>query len=485
MRQLLTESLVLSIAGAALGSLLAWLTLDALVANIPVYLYGAVTVSMNWRVLGATVSLATLCGLLFGIAPALGSSAADLSMVLGRHSRGIRTTLTKAAGGLLVGIEVAAAIVLVAGAALMIRSFERMAEKPLGFDPDRLVTIEVTPIDNRAEVFGEYYASLLERVRSLPGVAASGGTDNLPLAGSTSFRSVTDAANTTTPVVYQQITPGYFEALGVPLIAGRLPQSADAVARTWTVLSRRGAEAIFPSGGAIGQQLKVGETWRTVIGVVEDVEPEVVDGPMASTQVYLPYNPASSRALNGEITGQPLVVLVALANPAADRRAFPDALRAAATSLGPRVLVRRIRSGSEWWSASVVQPKQRTFLLGILGGLGLLLALVGVFGVTSFAVSRRTTEIGVRMAFGARPRQVVLAMMKDAAIPMAAGIVAGLTGAFFLTEVISTFLYETTPRDPVAFAATAVLLAAFGLIAAWLPARRAARVDPVKALRAD
>lgn len=145
------------------------------------------------------------------------------------------------------------------------------------------------------------------------------------------------------------------------------------------------------------------------------------------------------------------------------------------------MIVRRIRPGRDWWSDNVVRPRQRTVLLGILGGLGLLLALVGVFGVTSFAVSRRTSEIGVRMAFGARPGQVVRAVVKDAALPLALGLV----GAFFLTRVIATFLFKTEPRDPIAFASAAVLLVACGLVAAWLPARQAARVDPVMALRAE
>jgi predicted permease len=484
-RQLLTESLVLSLTGAALGSLLAWLVLDLLVANIPVYMPDAVTVTLNLRVLAATIALAVACGLVFGLAPAFRASRSDLNAVLGRSTRGIRTTLTRAAGRFLVAIEIAAAIVLVAGAALMIRSFERMGAEPLGFDTGRFVTIEVTPVDNRADVYGAYYTSLLDRIRELPGVAAAGGTDNLPLAGSASFGRVANAAGASTPVVFQQITSGYFESLGVPLLAGRLPDRNDERGRDWVVVSRRGSAALFPDGTAVGQQLKFGETWRTVIGIVGDVEPEVMTGPLDATQVYLPYNPASRRALSGEIKGEPLVVLVALAVPQDGGRALPEALRRTARSIGPAVIVRRVRQSHEWWSASVIQPRQRMVLLGILGGLGVLLALAGVFGVTSFAVSQRTTEIGVRMAFGAQPGQVVGAMLKDAAAPIAAGIAIGLVGAFFLTRVIALFLYKTEPRDPLAFAAAALTLATCGLVAAWLPARRAAKVDPVTALRAD
>jgi putative ABC transport system permease protein len=168
-----------------------------------------------------------------------------------------------------------------------------------------------------------------------------------------------------------------------------------------------------------------------------------------------------------------------------DGRPLREALTQTAKASGPQVIVRRIRSGSEWWNLNVVAPRQRTVLLGTLGALGLVLALVGVFGVTQFAVSRRTSEIGVRMAFGAQPGQVVRAMLKDSTLPIVAGIAAGLTGAFFLSNVISAFLFKTEPRDPAAFAAAALVLAFGGIIAAWLPARRAAKVDPVVALRGE
>ncbi len=196
----------------------------------------------------------------------------------------------------------------------------------------------------------------------------------------------------------------------------------------------------------------------------------------------MPYDPAGRVSLAGRRSGQPLVVIV---RPAAGARVSQAALREAARDIGPPALVRRVRAGAEWWSETVVTPRQRTVLLGILGGLGLLLALVGVFGVTSFTVSRRIPEIGVRLALGAQPGQVVGTMVKEASMPIAAGIAIGLVAAFFLTRVIATFLFKTTPHDPLAFLAVAVTLAAGGTIAAWIPARRAARVDPVVALRAD
>jgi putative ABC transport system permease protein len=162
-----------------------------------------------------------------------------------------------------------------------------------------------------------------------------------------------------------------------------------------------------------------------------------------------------------------------------------EQLRRVAQGIGPRVLVERIRSGEQLFDASVLTPRRRTVLLSLLGGLGMLLALVGVFGMTAYSVTRRTSEIGVRMAFGARPGQVVGTMLRDAAIPIVIGTVLGIGGAMAATRVIKSFLFETTPTDPVTFAAVAVALAAAGCFAALVPAMRAAKVDPATSLRAD
>jgi putative ABC transport system permease protein len=484
-RQLLTENVVLSVAGGALGVLLAWLLLDTLVANVPVSLPSAVTVGLNWRVLAAIFAVATGSGVLFGLLPAFRSSAADLNTVLGRASRGVRTAMSRAAGGTLVAVEIACAIVLVTGAALMARSFQRMAGVPLGFDAGRFITIEVAPVDNRPEVFEPFYAQYLSRVRELPGVEFAGGTNALPLSGNMMFSSVTTAASSSRQgVVVQQITPGYLDAIGVRLIAGRLPGPADPAAASWIVLSAKAAKLLFPGASPLGQRVSYNDTWREVIGVTGDIEANgplrVVDG----AEVFVGYTPSTvfTRSLTGARGGQPMVIVVA---PRGNARGLRDALAQTAKAIGPQVIVRRIRSGPEWWNLNVMAPRQRTVLLGTLGALGLVLALVGVFGVTQFAVSRRSAEIGVRMAFGARPGQVVRGILRESTIPISAGIAAGLIGAFFLSKVISAFLFKTEPRDPAAFAAAALVLALGGVMAAWLPARRAAKVDPVIALRGD
>jgi predicted permease len=483
-RQVLTESVVLSLAGSALGALLAWLLLDVLAANIPVRISSDVQVRLNAGVLAATIGLAVIAGVLSGLAPALKLSRTELNAVLGRGSRGIRSTVSKAATRLLVTIEVAAAVLLVSGAALMIRSFARLSAFDLGFNPNGFVTLEVQPVDPAAPTFATFYPALLDRLRGLPGVAAAGATNNLPLGDSHSVaivRTSVEGSEKLASISVQQVFPGYFEALALPLRAGRFAREIDMSGAPWAVLSEQAAAALFPGRPAIGQRVEYNKIWREVIGVVGNVwsfGPERTPYPLG----YFGYESAASASLAGRRNGRPMMVVV---RPVAGAQISEAALREAARAVGPPALVRRVRAGGEWWSDTIVTPRQRTVLLGILGGLGLLLALVGVFGVTSFTVSRRIPEVGVRLAFGARPGQVVGTMVKDASMPIAAGLAIGLVAAFFLTRVIATFLFKTTPHDPLAFIAVAITLAAGGAIAAWIPARRAARVDPVVALRAD
>jgi ABC-type antimicrobial peptide transport system permease subunit len=171
--------------------------------------------------------------------------------------------------------------------------------------------------------------------------------------------------------------------------------------------------------------------------------------------------------------------------PSADAERITRRLREVAEGLGTRVMVERIRTGEEWLGERIVTPRQRTVLLGLLGGIGLLLALVGVFGLTGYAVARRTREIGVRMTFGARPGQVVGSIVRDSAVPVFVGIALGLLGGYFATRVIESFLFETAPTEPATFAAVAIVLGLTGCVAAWIPARRAASVDPMSALRIE
>jgi predicted permease len=381
----------------------------------------------------------------------------------------------------LIAAEVALAVILVAGAGLMLRSYARIAAVNLGFNPDGLVTMHVLPLDRSPAAHKEYYVALLRQIRMVPGIASAGIVDNFPLGGGTSFQGVRVAGKSIGGTVFEA-TPGYFETIGARLREGRFLTDADyASGFRGAIIDETAARAMFPDGSPVGREFtRPGpdqQPW-TVLGVIADLRH---GGPLDTRmknepQIFYPMEPTEFD-LN-----QAMMVVV---RPSGEVSGLADQLRRVAQSVGPRVLVERIRSGHDWFGDRVITPRRRTVLLGLLGGLGLALALVGIFGMTAYAVTRRTAEIGVRMAFGARPAQVVQTMVRDAAVPIAAGTVLGVGGAVLATRVIESFLFETAPTDPVTLAAVAVTLALTGCVAALVPALRAAKVDPAASLRAE
>ncbi len=480
-RQLLTESVVLAIPGGLLGVLLAWLSLDAIVANIPLSLPSNSPVTLNLKVLAATAALLIPTAVLFGLAPAIRLSRVRINSVMARGGRQVSSTLSMRGSQILIAAEIALAVVLVAGAALMIRSFIRISAVDLGFNPDGLVTMQVLPLDKTAAAHKEYYLGLLQRLRSTPGISSAGIVDNFALGGGTTYTGVTVAGKGTGTTVFD-VTPGYFETIGARLKTGRLPTDADYTSGfAGVVINETAARKMFPDRQAAGQELRsagpAGKSW-TVLGVIADLRHggPLSTGSQGEPQVFFPLQPTESELI------QAMTVVV---RPAGDSAGLADQLRRTAEAGGSRVLVEKIQSANELFGERVITPRRQTVLLGLLGGLGLTLALVGVFGMTAYAVTRRTGEIGVRLAFGARPGQVVRTMVRDAAMPIAIGTAVGVGAALLSTRVIKSFLFQTEANDPVTLAAVAVTLAVTGCIAALLPALRAARVDPASCLRAD
>jgi len=349
----------------------------------------------------------------------------------------------------------------------------------LGFHPEDILTMEVVPVDPSPATARLYYPALLQTIRTLPGVAAAGAIDHLPLKGSSTQTGVKGDGSVFSPVQIRQVLPGYFEAMGLRLRSGRFPSEADRVSgRRVAVLNQTAERLLFEKSAGVGGALTVlsaGKEPLEVIGVVADVR---FNGPTGETgaEAYLPFDPAA------QFRSRSLVVVV---RPTGDARGLSDLLRQAAYGAGPRVLLDRIRRGDEWLDDRVLTPKRRTVLLTLLGALGFVLTLVGVFGMTAYSVARRTQEIGVRIAFGARPFDVVRTMLGDAAVPVTIGLVVGLSGAAWATRIITSFLFDTTATDPATFALVAATLGLSACLAAWIPARRAARMDPVQALRAD
>ncbi len=478
-RQLLTETVLIALVGGVAGAGLAWLVLDALVAILPVSLRSVPRpIEINPVVLTATMVLSMGIGLSVGLLPALWLSQVNPSATLGSARVGHGPTLSKRGGRVLIAVEVGLALVLLAGSALMIRSVGRLHAVDLGFRPENYLTLEVRPLDQSAPTREWFYPALLERIRTLPGVGAAGAirsrsrvVERMGPVGGPIVAPPRNLANRT-------VLPGYFEAAGIRLLAGRFPTERDRTAPIPAlVMSESVAKHLFGASSAVGRRVEIdiGEPLlNEVIGVVSDL---LRGGPRAAAQpelypVFRDHDPI----------GVPTTII---ARPQGSASALATQLRAAAQSLGPRVRAPTITIGDPRFVDSIAQDRQRTLLLGVLGSLGLALALVGILATTAYSVARRTSEIGVRMAMGAAPGQVVREIVRDAAWPILIGLVIGLAGAFLSTRAIASYLFETTPHDPVALAGATMILGLVGCLAAWLPARKAAFVDPVTTLRSE
>jgi putative ABC transport system permease protein len=475
-RQLLTESVVLASAGGLAGVLLAWITLDALVAIVPLSLPANVSVSLNIEVLIFAAVVAFSTALIFGLVPALRLSRVTVSTALSGADRRSGAALPRRSGQWLITVEVALGVVLLAGAGLMIRSFARLVSVDIGFDPGSFLTLQVAPLDPSPAVAAQYYPALVAAIRQLPDVEVAGASDQLPIGGRRRAGFVQLAGQPPIRIDEREVLPGFFEAIGLPLKQGRFLTDADrAAGKPVVVINEMTARKVFGTVSPVGRLLPVEDRQPEVVGVVGDFLQDGARSPVRAN-VYFPYAGADSSER------RPLVVFV---RPRGAAPGLPVRLREVAQAIGPRVLVDRIWWGEDFVSESVTVPRRRMVLLGLLASVGLLLTVVGIFSMTAYAVARRTREIGVRIAFGADKPDVVRAMVRDTIWPMALGLLVGAGGAFFATRVIASLLFQTTPHDPLALAAALGTLAVSAIVAAWIPARRAALVDPVVALRTD
>lgn len=479
-RQLVSESLAIAVPGAALGVMLAWVSLDVLVANVPVVIPSNSPAAINLTVLGATLALLVPTVLIVGLLPAIRLSGVRLNDALAAGGRSGSAPLSRRGGQVFIAIEVAVAVLLVAGAGLMIRSFSKLAAVDLGYVPNGLLAMNVLPLDRTPGVHTQFYSALVNRISTLPGVTNAAVTDYFHLASGLRTTTVKGTGGLEMVTAYR-VSPGYFDTIAATLVAGRWPVTADAQSGAGpAVINQTAARLLFPDGAAIGREITRGgaDQVHTVVGVMADLQNGGPTGGRSFYQahVFFPFTVAER-----DVTSAMTIVTRTSGDPADLAGSF----RHIAQSLGPRALVENIRTGEELLSQSVLTPKKRTVMLGLLGGLGLLLALVGIVGVTAYAVTRRTREIGVRLAFGARPSQVVLAVLRDAAVPIGAGAILGVTAAAFATQLIKGFLFETSPTDPVTLASVTLLLVVAGLFAALWPSLRAARIDPVLSLRQD
>ncbi|HEX7243825.1 MAG TPA: FtsX-like permease family protein, partial [Longimicrobiaceae bacterium] len=489
-RQLLTESAVVGALGGASGLLLASWGTQALVALRPAGLPRLEAVGIDGAVLAFAAGAALLTVLLAGLLPALRATRPDLAGAIkeGNSARGGRGGARLRAG--LVVAELALSVTLLAGAGLLVKSFLRLQAVDPGFRTEGALAFETQvptalyPGDPEVEAF---YGRLLERLESLPGVRSAGAVVSLPLTGFGMGSSFSvEGRGPARPGDGQEIqvraaTPDYFRAMGISLVRGRAFTAQDRAGSPPVVLLNQAAvRRFFPAEDPLGRRITL--TWSrdgqpdpvggTVAGVVGDVREGGLDQDARPT-LYVAHAQVPLRSMH--------VVLRATG----DHLALAGAVRAEMRGLDPRLPVAGLRTLDDLVAESVSARRFYVLLLGLFAGLALALAAVGIFGVTSYSVARRTREIGVRMALGAQAGRMLRMVLGEALGLAALGIALGLAGALALTRLLAGMLFQVGAADPATFLACAGVLGSVALLAGWLPARRATRVDPMVALRAD
>jgi len=485
-RQLLAESLVLACAGGAAGLLLGWWGLHLLrvvvAERIPIQRLDMVGV--DGSVLIFTVAASMLSGVFFGLIPAFSASSSSLLALMKEGGRTGSSARGKRARSAFVVVEVALALVLLVGAGLLVRSFIHLLNVDAGFNTDRTITMRVSLPNARYRERTQqtqFFDRLMERIRALPGVQSAGGINFLPLTGlgsATDYEVIGDAPAPLgqEPVAdVRVITGDYFRAMGIPLVRGRFFSTDPSDATNKIIINEAMARRHWPDQDPIGKRVKV--SWNDpredeIVGVVGDVIHMSLDAKVrAMTYWPLARFPYSSLTLAVRTSGEP--------------GSIANAVTGAVREIDNDLAVVDIRSMDEVVSRSVAERRLMMVMLAIFAGAALVLAAVGIYGVIAYSVTQRTQEIGIRVALGAQ-RSHVLKMVVGQAVALAlAGIVLGGAAAFVLTRFMRDMLFEVKPFDPLTFAAVAVALAAVAALASFIPGRRATRVDPVIALRAE
>jgi predicted permease len=492
-RQLLTESVLLSAVGAVLGYGMAALGLAALKSTLPADTPRLLDVHLDWRVLLFTGALAILTGLAFGLVPALQASRLALFDSLNSASRGAVVSVSRRFRGALAVAEVALSVMLVIAAGLLIRSFSALSHVDTGFRSDRILTARITPDESfcsdnlRCLAF---YRDLVDRVRSSPGIASAALINTLPLGGRVAKRSFdienfTTSSTDTQPLFWLDVvTPDYFRVMDIPLVSGRWFNEGDeSGGPPVVVLTASTAKRFWPNHGAVGKHVRfVNETtWRTVVGIVADVRAydlEASEADYMRGTAYVPYTPLATL----EDGRMPAEMTIAARTNSDDPR-VANTLRSTLVAASPNIPIGEVKTMRAVVSDAASTPASTTLLFALLAGVALVLGMVGIYGVLAFLVSRRKREMGVRMALGAQRSDVLLLILKEGARFALTGIALGLAGAFLLARLLASELYGIRPTDSITYASVALLVGLVTLLACYIPARRAANVDPMVALR--
>lgn len=490
-RQLLTEGLLLSIAGALFGILLAEAAVHYFRLRNPIAMPPGNPVSVNLAVLAFAAALAVLTALLFGLVPALKASRVDL--IEGLRATGRTASFSpraRAFGNALVIGEVMLSVALLAGAGLLIESVDRLASVPLGFRLDHLVAMDIGLPNTykKPDQRVRFYEQVLDRAATLPGVELAAFARSLPLSngvwGGASVavegRPEPDAETAPRDVAPLAVTPAYFAALRVPIKAGRSFDARDREGSEPVVIVNEAlVRRYLPHQNPIGRHIRVGDPgtarpWLTIVGVSGNEKDRYFFHDMAWDEM-----PTAFRPLAQDPPASASIVL----RTARDQLAIGAELQKQVAAVDADVPVGEAHSMDEQLSRVLAYPRFRAVVLGTFAGLALLLAAVGLYGVLAQLIAQRTREFGVRMALGAQKRDLLALVFLEGLTVTVAGLVAGIVVALSLTRFIATLLYGVRPTDPWTLAAVSIVLVAVALLATWLPARRAARTDPMTALR--
>jgi putative ABC transport system permease protein len=476
-RQALAESLLLGGLGGGLGLLLADFAMRAIAALAPRDNYHFHEIGLDWTVLAFAAGVAMASGLLFGIAPALTAAAGNLRDALVSDSRSGASRGSKRFRGALVVAEVAAAVVLLAGAGLMIRSLAASFRVSPGFDAAHVLTAHVRLPENRyskPEQAEAFCNELLDHLARIPGVEAASLSNGLPMMDSLSVRSFRipgDPRNEARETDAKSVTEDYFRAAGMPILEGRGFTREDAAQESKVMLVNQTFARMAFAGHPLGKAVAFGDrTQPAIVGVVPDTHELGLETP-ARPEVYLPTRRLTAMAVMLRTKGDPM--------------SLGNALTAAVWAIDKDQPIVDIRSLSDHLSLSFEQRRFDTLLFGGLAGLALLLAAVGVYGVLSYSVLLRTRELGVRMALGAQEKDVLRLVVTDGLKLAGAGVAIGGAAALALTRFMSGIVFAVSPSDPVTFAGAVLVLLGVALAACYIPARRAAMIDPLRSLRAE
>ena len=485
-RQLLTESLLLAVAGGALGLLLAVWGVDLLVALEPGNLprLNEVTIDNSALLFTSLISLAS--GVLFGLAPALQLSRTNLNDSLKEGGRSMTGARGQRMRGTLVVAQMALALMLLVGAGLMVRSFIRLQKVNPGFEPEGLLTLQLSLPETRyseSSKVAAFYRQLIERVRALPGVQTASFSDSVP-PQNLAILEMFEVEGQPTPEgqnypLAEELFIGadYFRTLGIPVLQGRhLAETDNPDSPPVALINQTMARRYFPEGDAIGKHIRAGgfgpgDPWITIVGVVGNVKYNGLNAEEAPT-IYAPFE-------QNQIRGSVYILL----RTATDPQNLIAAVRHEVEQMDSDLPIANIKTGEKLLAESVGQPRFNTMLIAIFALIALLLAAIGIYGVISYSVTQRTHEIGIRMALGARTVDVLAMVIRQGMKLALIGVGVGLIAAFALTRLMENLLFKVSATDLLTYAAITVLLSGVALVACYVPARRATKVDPMVALR--